>query len=370
MRISIDATGLGVPKTGTVAYLTEILAKWNEDHTIAHEFYILVSPKGAHHFGELELDERFRFIRAPDNRNLRVLWQQTLMPLLLLRRRMDVHWGPGFVLPLICPIPMVVTIHDLTFELFPDVHERIKRFYFPAMIRRAVKKARRVLAISRTTMEDLNRLLPDSRGKTEVTLLAARSLGFAEAAPAVAPEHYALFLGTLEPRKNLKRLLTAWSGLTPEARGEMSLVIVGATGWMIDKVLSDLGGRDDVVFAGQVTDAQLAQWMKGARFLVYPSLYEGFGLPVLEAMASGVPVLTSNVGATLEIADGVAVLVDPFNEESIRDGLLRLLCDESLRNELAKEGLNRAAEFSWGRTARQTLDAIEFARGDMRRSEL
>jgi len=361
MRIGIDATGLGAPKTGTVAYLTEILAKWNEDPSILHEFYIFVSPKRVHHFEDLGLDGRFRFINAPDSRNLRVLWQQTLMPLLMLWKRLDVHWGPGFVLPLISPLPMVVTIHDLTFELFPEVHETIKRFYFPAMIRGAVKKARRVLAISRTTMGDLNRLLPDSRGKTEVTLLAARSLGRAEAPPAGAPEHYALFLGTLEPRKNLKRLLAAWNGLGPEVRGAMHLVVVGATGWMIDELFVGAGERSDVVFAGQVTDAQLAQWMKGAQFLVYPSLYEGFGLPVVEAMAAGVPVLTSNVGATLEIAEGVAWLVDPLSEESIRIGLQRLIGDADLRNSLAKKGLERAAEFSWGKTARQTLDAIELA---------
>lgn len=359
MRISIDATGLGSPKTGTAIYLTEILALWSKDRSLMHEFFVFVSPKARHHFADAGLDERFKFINAPDHRHLRALWQQTRMPWLIFSLGIDVHWGAGFILPLVCRRPMLVTVHDLTFELFPEVHEKIKRLYFPMMIRGAAARARRILAISQTTMADLNRLLPASRGKTTVTLLAARDLASANTLAVRTPEKYALFLGTLEPRKNLKRLLSAWNELTPSERDGMHLVVVGETGWMVDEMLAVARKMSSVVFTGRISDQQLAHWMRGACFLVYPSLYEGFGLPVLEAMASGVPVLTSNLGATREIAEGAALLVDPLNEDAIRKGLIELIRSKTLRDDLSARGLERAKAFSWNETARQTLEALE-----------
>lgn len=364
MRISIDATGLGGPKTGTSVYLTEILAAWNRDRSIKHEFVVFASPKALQHLKALELDGRFQFGSAPDNRLVRALWQQMVMPWHVNRLRVAVHWGTGFVLPLLSTRPMVVTIHDLTFQLFPAVHERIKRYYFPAMIKAAVNKARCVIAISESTRNDLHRLLPVSREKTVVTLLAARKLAGSMHDVAVPDREgiaggYVLFVGTVEPRKNLERLIAAWQSIDPLERGGAQLVIVGATGWLVDSMLSRAGADDAIEFRGFVGDGELADLMHGAMAFAYPSLYEGFGLPVLEAMAQGIPVLTSDVGATREVADGAAFLVDPVSTSSIRDGLVRLLNDETLRRELSRRGMERAASFSWERTATDTLAVIE-----------
>jgi glycosyltransferase involved in cell wall biosynthesis len=364
MRISIDATGLGGPKTGTAVYLTEILAAWNRDQSIGHEFVIFATPKALHHLSSLGLDQRFRLVEAPDNRHLRSLWQQSLMAWQVNRLRVSVHWGAGFVLPLLSRKPMVVTIHDLTFQLFPSVHERIKRYYFPAMIRAAVSKARQVLAISATTRDDLQRLLPQSRGKTTVTLLAPRELAtqaLSDGSGIGGGKSYVLFVGTVEPRKNLGRLISAWRGVEPKCRRGARLMIVGAKGWLVEGICDCTSTADAVEFRGSVPDNELARLLRGAMAFVYPSLYEGFGLPVLEAMAQGIPVLTSNVGATREVADGAALLVDPTSTSSIRDGLVRLLSDEALRQELSRRGLERAAAFSWERTARETLAVIEMA---------
>lgn len=366
MRISIDATGLGGPKTGTAVYLTEILSAWNRDRSIDHEFVVFATPKALQHLMALELDGRFRFVNAPDNRHIRTLWQQTIMAWLVYRLNVDVHWGSGFVLPLLGTRPMVVTIHDLTFQLFPAVHERIKRVYFPAMIKAAVSKARFVLAISESTRNDLHRLLPMSREKTVVTLLAARKLASGMRHEGTlnrggVGDGYVLFVGTVEPRKNLERLIAAWQSIDPVDRCGARLVIVGATGWLVDCMLSRSAVEDAIEFKGFVGDDELAHLMRGAMAFVYPSLYEGFGLPVLEAMAQGIPVLTSNVGATREVADGAALLVDPVSISSIRDGLVRLLNDDALRRELSRCGMERAATFSWERTAEDTLDFIERA---------
>ena len=364
MRISIDATGLGGPKTGTSVYLAEILAAWTRDRSIAHEFVVFATPRALQHLTALQLDERFRFVTAPDNRVVRMLWQQTVMAWHILRLRVDAHWGTGFVLPLLSMRPMVVTVHDLTFQLFPAVHERVKRYYFPAMIKAAVSRARYVLAISESTRNDLHRLLPRSRGKTFVTLLAARRLaetGRHEMTSSDVADRYVLFVGTVEPRKNLERLIAAWQSIAASDRGTARLVIVGATGWLVDRMLSHSFAEHAIEFKGFVSDEELARLMRGALAFVYPSLYEGFGLPVLEAMAQGIPVLTSDVGATREVAGDAALLVDPVSTSSIRDGLVRLLSDEALRRELSRRGMERAAAFSWERTAADTLAVIDKA---------
>jgi glycosyltransferase involved in cell wall biosynthesis len=367
MRISIDATGLGGPKTGTAVYLSEILSIWNRDRTITHDFVVFASHKAMQHLSALDLDERFQFIKAPDNRYLRTLWQQSIMVWYVKKLNIDVHWGSAFVVPLLSTRPMVVTIHDLTFLLFPSVHEWIKRYYFPAMITAAVKKARFVLAVSNSTRQDLHKFMPMSRGKTVVTLLAAR--GLTSATPGTFTRNqandrggpYVIFVGTIEPRKNLERLIAAWRSIDPPDRGDTRLVIAGATGWLVESSLRQGASEDAIEFPGFVSDVDLARLMRGAMALVYPSLYEGFGLPVLEAMSLGIPILTSNVGATRELADGAALLVDPTSIESIREGLLQLLKDESLRGRLSRLGLERSASFSWKRTAAETLTAIERA---------
>lgn len=261
---------------------------------------------------------------------------------------------------------MVLTIHDLTFQLFPQVHERIKRYYFPAIMRASVRKAQVVIVISESTRHDLYRLIPASVGKTSVTLLAARRMVDAEPVRAAAPLHagiddYVLFVGTVEPRKNLARLIRAWESLPPGIRGRTKLLVAGATGWLVDDLLNRRCKAESIRFLGHVDDAELAMLMRRAKAFLYPSLYEGFGLPVVEAMSVGVAVLTSNVGATREIAEGAAMLVDPTSEESIRTGLERLLGDSDLRLALGRLGQTRAAEFSWTRTSRETLQLIERA---------
>ncbi len=364
MRIGIDATGLGGPKTGTAVYVAEILSAWSQDKTLKHEFVVFATDKARAHLVGLGLDERFTWVRAPDHRHWRVLWQQLVLPWRLAQHRVDVHWGTGFVLPVLARCPMVLTVHDLTFQLFPQLHERIKRYYFPAIIRASVGKAKAVLAISRSTQADLHRLLPASAGKTHVTLLAGRPLKGDQASRAAhghdGPEYpYLLFVGTVEPRKNLERLVQAWQEVPPAIRGQTRLVVIGATGWLVDEWMARLNTTDAVDFKGSVTDKELGHWMAGALAFLYPSLYEGFGLPVVEAMAQGLPVLTSDVGATKEVAGDAALLVEPGSVDSIRAGLVQLLTDGSLRASLAEKGRQRAAAFSWAHTARQTMDVLQ-----------
>jgi glycosyltransferase involved in cell wall biosynthesis len=361
MRFGVDATGLGEPKTGTAVYLSEILAAWARDSDVNHEFVVFATPQARLHLSDLKKDKRFTWVNAPANRHWRVIWQQIVLPWHLKRQHVDVHWGAGFVLPLLGMCKKVLTVHDLTFQMYPEMHEPAKRIYFPAMIRASVAKAQSVMTVSRSTEIDLHAIVPASIGKTRVTLLAARILSQPAGAENLSPlcQHpYLLFVGTMEPRKNLARLLEAWQGLSVAIKGEARLVILGAPGWLMNASMSKLEADESVVLAGHVTDDELARWMSNALAFLYPSMYEGFGLPVLEAMAHGIPVLTSNVGATKEIAGQAAVLVDPSSTQSIQDGLTQLLSSAQFRSDLRTAGQKRAAEFSWERTAQETLSVL------------
>jgi len=358
MRISIDATGLSVKRTGTVTYLVEILAQWNSDPALEHEFLIFCAPAVMHHFQELKLDQRFQLIQAPSRKLLQMVWQQTVLPYRLWRYNVSVHWGVGFVLPYLPVCPMVVTIHDMTFDLFPQFHEPIKRIYFPFMIRMAVARAACVLAISQSTAKDLKRLIPKSHAKTAVTLLAPRSGIVPRAGNPITDEPYVLFVGTIEPRKNLDSLIKAWLSLKPTERGNCRLKVIGARGWMVSSLSESASDQDGVDFIGHVSDESLIQHLSNALLFAYPSMYEGFGLPVIEAMGLGVPVLTSDVGATREIAADAAWLVDPNSQASIAEGLKALLCNEELRQTLSQAGLERSMRFSWQQTASRTMSVL------------
>jgi glycosyltransferase involved in cell wall biosynthesis len=233
------------------------------------------------------------------------------------------------------------------------------------MIRASVARARRILTISKSAAADLERLYPRAIGKTTVTLLAPRKWRNPVSSRSVgdtkSEDLRFLFVGTLEPRKNLKRLLEAWGSMDSQQRRNAQLIIVGATGWMIKDALERSGAIDSVHLMGSLSDEDLAEQYTKADVFVYPSLYEGFGLPVVEAMAIGLPVLTSNVGATREIAEDAALLVDPYSVDSIRAGLLRLLSDDDLRRQLSVKGTERAAEFSWDRAAAKTLKVLQAA---------
>jgi glycosyltransferase involved in cell wall biosynthesis len=357
MRISIDATGLGSPRTGTAVYVSEILSIWNQLE-LDYEILIFTSRKAMWHFDDLGLDSRFTFIIAPDNRVLRVLWQHSIMSWHISRSKVDVHWGTAFILPAFCTCPAVVTIHDMTYQLFPDTHEWFKRFYFPVMIGRAVRQARTVIAVSNSTRVDVEKFLPNSLGKIVVTLEAARNLVTSTKRSDVNLYNYVLVVGTLEPRKNLERLLTAWCGLSEIERSGVKLVIAGAQGWLLGDGFARSREKDGIDFIGFVSDSELSDLFDGALAFAYPSLYEGFGLPVLEAMSKGVPVLTSNVSSMREIAEGAALLIEPTDVDSIREGLARMINDSSLRAELSHQGRLRAASFSWETTASLTLSAL------------
>ena len=363
LHVGIDATGLGRFKTGTAVYTLEILRIWNADKALDARFDLFLSPKTQMFFDELGLDERFTYHFAPNHRGLRSLWQHIVLPLKLRHLHCDVLWGVTFIVPAFAPCPSVVTVHDMTHQTMPAVHERLKRWYLRMAVGWALRKAYTILAVSAATRADIERLFPAVASKIQVTLLAARRFPEeSQVTPGQSSDPYVLAIGTLEPRKNIHRLLAAWRALDPAVRGRVRLCITGCEGWMMGG-LGSVETQEDagIEFLGYIEEAQLRTLLAGALFLAYPSLYEGFGLPVIEAMSLGVPVLTSAVGATAEVAGNAACLVDPWSTPSMRQGLVRLLQDAAWREDLSARGRLRAGKFSWEHTAGETFRAISRA---------
>lgn len=272
------------------------------------------------------------------------------------------HFTNYFVTP--TKRPYVVTIYDMVHHYFPEtVHgENLKRLrkYLPS----ALEHAAHIIAISEATKRSYVEVMGIPEEKITVTLLAADS-EFNEPASAQSrqavrakyalPESYLLAVGNLEPRKNLKTLLHAYAQLKPDER--IPLVVVGGQGWLFDEtkaLIGTLGLESEVIFTGYADREELPALYQEATAFVYPTLYEGFGIPPLEAMASGTPVLSSNAASLPEVVGDAAITFDPTDQQAMTEALRRVLSDTALRQQLADAGQRQAAKFSWEETARQT----------------
>jgi glycosyltransferase involved in cell wall biosynthesis len=258
-------------------------------------------------------------------------------------RRADVLHCPTFRGPLRSRVPLVVTVLDLAVLRHPGLFNRWNAAYSRLAVPRVVRAARRLIAISEFTKRELVELL--GVDPASVTVVGVPPRAGLTPGGAAADGDYVLAVGTLEPRKNLRRAAEAAARVGAELR------VVGARGW--GRV-----GADGVRWLGEVRDDELERQLRGARALVYPSLYEGFGIPILEAMSVGTPVVTSRGGATEEVAGGAAVLVDPLDPASIAAGLAEA---DDRREELRALGLERARAFTWDDVARRTVEVYEAA---------
>ncbi|MEX5607282.1 glycosyltransferase family 4 protein [Pseudomonas protegens] len=365
MRIGVDASSISGDITGIGRYTLELL---NRLVMMGHEWFLYSSddvsskvPVG----GEVSFRVSEKFGRIPNLFNA-----QSFFPFYAWKDRVDVFWSPTHRLPFFLSkrIASVVTVHDLVWRYAPatmhPVNRRMDSFFMPL----AVHAADRVIAVSKSTASDLSVEFPNHVAKIRALQLGSslpsgeEQLGLLESTGINYP--YFLFVGTLEPRKNLSRLIEAFSLLPLRIRNGRKLVVAGGGGWGgIDA--SNIAKRfcveDDVVVLGYVSEAQLSALYRNALFLAMPSLYEGFGLPLLEAMANGVPVLTSNCSSMPEVAGQAGILVDPTNLASIANGLAQLLDDEAGRKRLAGLAVSVAGHFSWDSTAMETLAVFEEA---------
>ncbi|MDH7486095.1 MAG: glycosyltransferase family 1 protein [Anaerolineae bacterium] len=312
-----------------------------------------------------------RYTRWPTGRPpVRIVWEQLLLPRLLRVLGMDLLHGLAYATPLASPCPTVVTVHDLTFFRFPETLKPFKRCYLRAATRSATRRAVRIIAVSRQTRDDLAQILQVPLEKVDVVHNGVSEAFHPVAAQEVAafrqrrglPPRFILFLGTLEPRKNIERLLEAFArwlkGAGREMQEAVKLVVAGAKGWYFEHIFARaaaLGLADEVLFPGFLPAAELPWWYRAAECFVYPSLYEGFGLPVLEAMACGTPVITSSASSLPEVAGDAAITVNPYDVAALAEAIAQVMADAARREEMRQAGLQQAARFPWSKAAAETV---------------
>ncbi len=316
-----------------------------------------------------------RFTSLPTaNPLIRIFWEQTLQPLALLREGVELLHSLAFVGPILSPCPFIVTLYDLSFLLFPESFKFWNRIYLSLFTRISVRKACRIIAISENTKRDLVKLMKVDEGKVKVVYCGCdetlRPLPPQEAEEfrrrKGLPERFILFLGTLEPRKNLVRLLEAYRKLRKEG---VKLVLAGGLGWGYKPVLEAIerfGLEGDVLLPGFIPQEEKVYWYNAAEVFVYPSLYEGFGLPPLEAMACGTPVVASNAASLPEVLGDGGILVAPTDPDAMAEALSALLTNHQERERLREKGLRRAKMFSWEQMARKTVNIYREALAERR----
>lgn len=308
----------------------------------------------------------------------RILWEQAIQPFSLLGGGFDLYHALAFASPLLLTRPSVVTIYDLSFIHYPERLSRMRRLYLRLLTPLSVKRARRVIAISHSTAHDLTATLGIPAEKIDVAapgydpaifhrLPTAEIAAFRQSKG--LPDRFWLFIGTLEPRKNLNTLIEAYARL--DAAHRLPLVIGGGKGWNyapIFQAVERYGLGEAIRFIGFVPTDELQLWYNCAEVFVYPSVFEGFGLPVLEAMACGTPVIISDATSLPEAAGDAGLTVPPHDIDAWHTALIRARDDENWRQSARERGLIAAARYSWNETARQTLLSYANALGFVKQS--
>lgn len=331
LQVIVDGRPLVPPRSGIGVHTAEIAGRLDvvPPPLIASHAEI-ANRQGIEHC-------RFRVDRAPNG----LLWQQLVLPRIA---EGGVLWGPHGTIPLALRIPAVVTLHDFSSITMPGRHLFKTVASFNLFIGRSLERARRVAAVSRAVAEEAVRWFGVPRRLIEIVPNGVDDFF----QPDGESGDYILFVGTLEPRKGIQDLAAVWLSL-PEPRPP--LVLCGDPGWRVRL-------PEGVQVTGWVDRERLRSLYQRARIFVYPSRYEGFGIPPLEAMACGAPVIASRTGAIPEYAEGAALLFNPGNLDELRAAMVRLLHDEPLRRELRARGIERARQYRWDRSARLMTELL------------
>jgi glycosyltransferase involved in cell wall biosynthesis len=375
---------LRVPRIGLNAHLLNLSGNyrsaginWYIYHLLQHlpaaadyDYTVFLSDKNARGHFHMPIDRS----RLPTHKPVvRIAWEQFALPFALRRARIDLLHAMAFAGPLAISIPWVVTVYDLSFMRYPHSFNAANRIYLTWAVRNSLRRANRIIAISESTRRDLiskfgapadriavvycgsDPVFTPSCNQAEIDALRARR---------GLPEKIILHVGTIEPRKNIPRLVRAFARAKRAAQLPHRLVLIGARGWKyaeVDQAIEQENMKDDVVFAGYVPQEELPLWYRAADLLVYPSLYEGFGLPPLDAMASGTPVVVSNTSSLPEVVGDAAIQVAPEDEPALADAIVRAINNNALREQMIARGLTQAAKFSWARAARETVEVYRSA---------
>lgn len=363
MRIAIDARTLTSPKTGDRTVALGFIKGLASLQTAENLELVLVSQEPI----SSDILPAGQFSRLVIPRPHGYLWMPLAFPRALRQCAADVALIQ-YMGPFSAPCPIVTTIHDTVWRTMPETFPWRDRMILDAFIPGTIRRAAAVTTGSKFARDEIVRYFPHAAGKLHVVPYAVdeRFRRVTDEAQLAAirrkydpPERFILSVGVLQPRKNVEGLIRAYSQLPPDLRREYSLVVTGKRGWLdanLPQFAREAG--EGVLFTGYVADDELPALYSLASCFVYPSLYEGFGLPPLEAMACGTPVITSDTASLPEVTGGAAVLVDPREATSLSAAIQRVLEDAALRERLVADGLKRAGGMTWERSAEALLDVL------------
>lgn len=363
MRIGVNALYLipgGVG--GTEIYIRSLLAALGEIDPVNR--YLIFTNRET---GDDVLPARPNFELAPQtvsasNRPARILWEQTALPLAVVRHSIDVLFNPGFTAPALCPCPSVTVFHDMQHKRHP---EYFRWFDLPAWrlcLFQAASSSDALIAVSAATRDDLLRYYPVPAAKVHVVPhgVDERMFEIGLSRRGMRPQPYLLCVSTLHPHKNIDRLVRAFAAL--RNRGlDYKLILAGMRGFhagAVEQLIAELRLQDVVEVTDWIPREKLYELYRDAHACVYPSTFEGFGLPLLEALAAGIPTACSAIDPLRELAGDAALLFDPLDDAALLDAITRAICDRALRDTLAQLGPRQAARYSWSKSAEATLKVL------------
>lgn len=364
-RVGVNAHLLsgefGYRRAGIHHYIAQVLRHLPSDSRLNYVIYT--------GFDEEWARPDFSRVAPPwntENRWLRILWEQTVWPLEARRDELDLLHSMAFVTPLWQPAPTMLTVYDLSFLHFPERFPLLQRLYLRSQTRRSCRSARRVVTISASGRDDVHRHFGVPLERIDVAqpgleerfrpIAADKVAGFRERQQ--LPEQFLLHVGTLQPRKNIPTLLEALAQLE---RPDVPLVLVGGRGWQYEEIferIGTLGLHKQVQLTGYVSDEELPLWYNAASALVFPSVYEGFGLPIVEAMACGTPVIAADTPSSHEAAADAALLFAPRDVPRLVNHLLTVLDNKEQAATMRERGLAHAGQFTWARAGANMAQAF------------
>jgi glycosyltransferase involved in cell wall biosynthesis len=376
MVIGVDGNEANVEnKVGVSVYTFELLKYFAKKADINCQFIVYLKDNPGKELPQPKPYFNYRVI--PGN----FLWSQIFLPIsLYIKRQIDVFFSPAHYSPRFCPIPTVVTIHDLSYFYYPNEFLKKDLYQLKNWTKYSIKNASKIIAVSKTTKKDLMRFYQIPEEKIEVIYNGYRTVKSRHSVMLNSFQHlkeipkqvrddsrrknYILYVGTIQPRKNLTTLIEALNLLLKE-KPEYSLVIVGKKGWLYEKIFANVGNRhacslqNKIIFTGYVNNRILISLYKNAAIFVLPSFYEGFGIPILEAMNFGCPVISSFTSSLPEIGADACLYFNPSSTKDLKNKMIQLLDNQQLRKELIKKGKKRVKLFSWEKCGRETLEVLK-----------
>jgi len=374
MKIAIDATILRSQNTGTGFYVINLLnglMKYDKENE-----YIV--------FGNKEIIKKFVFLNNKNfrienvifkNRIVRVLWQLFILPFKLKKLNVNILHSTNYITPLFkFNLKFIVTIHDLTFIIFPEKFTIVKRLFFRFMVPIFIRRADKVITVSENTKNDIIKFLKVPKEKISVTFETYNECYDSEIKKEDSKKildkyginkNYFLFVGMIEPRKNILSILKAFIELDDEL--DEDLVIVGKKGWYyreIEEFMENIKNKrlkNRIIFTGFVSEKELVSIYKNAEIFIYPSFYEGFGIPPLEAMVCGVPVITSNTSSIPEVVGDAAIKIDPYNYIELKEAIKVLKHNPQKKEEMSEKGKEQSKKFSSKKFAENTINIYKKA---------